>query len=273
MSDDKTDPDQPCPCGSGKKYRDCCLPKKEAGPAKAEHASFGRYKIRKTESEMLSTLINYAEQRIGGEGVSQAWEEFLLWGDVEIEEDVHSLMEDVFACWLVFAWDVTELLEEKDLIEEDEEDEEPALEAVQEKTIAELCLEEHPGDFDTFQQRYIREAVCQPYSYFQIADVEPGRSMELKDLLMNRTVRVSDLEASKEELKGFILFAKVVSIDGTSVMLGGFPITVPPQYKDEFLNFRSDLEELQGEVTFDLLRKLDLELRELYFYMCHEGQS
>ena len=55
----------PCPCGSGKKYKKCCLPKEETAKlkahakdqaARAERAAARRAELRKTKAEVLARL-------------------------------------------------------------------------------------------------------------------------------------------------------------------------------------------------------------------------
>lgn len=48
----QTGRNDPCPCGSGKKDKKCCL-------AAAELATFGCGKMRKTEGELMDELLEF----------------------------------------------------------------------------------------------------------------------------------------------------------------------------------------------------------------------
>ena len=58
------------------------------------------------------------------------------------------------------------------------------------KSLAQLYLDENPGVLDDFQRQYLEEACSQPYSYFQVIHVEPGKTITLKDLFLPRTYKV-----------------------------------------------------------------------------------
>lgn len=254
---------QPCPCGSGKKYKKCCLPKEEAEQGQVDHTGYGRKKLRDTEEKLLSMLIDYGRERFGEEGPMAALGEFFLWGDDELDEAFENMMMEAFAPWFVFAWDVIEFLEDPDTPEESgadsaEKDEFP------EKTLAMLFLEEHPDKVSAFERKYILEACEQPYSYFQVIDASPGQSLTLKDLLLDQTVTVAEQSASKQEIKGAILYVKVMTLEGVSVMTGGFPGIIPPEYHGGFIDFRQKLEKDRGKLTAADLRELDFELRRVY---------
>ena len=87
----------PCPCGSGKKYKHCC--DKEIQPLNPS-SPFGDdtewFKIRQTEVELISGILRF----VAGEWPSlmqEAAEEF--WGDYPIDDEQ---LEAVFIPWVVF---------------------------------------------------------------------------------------------------------------------------------------------------------------------------
>ncbi|MDZ7832485.1 MAG: SEC-C metal-binding domain-containing protein [Desulfobacterales bacterium] len=56
----KIGPNDPCPCGSGEKYKKCCLAGEAAVAANLDQTGFGRHKLRKTEGELTSLLYDEA---------------------------------------------------------------------------------------------------------------------------------------------------------------------------------------------------------------------
>jgi hypothetical protein len=90
----------PCPCGSGKKYKRCCLAR--SGPA-------GPY----TSGERGSALVkldSFAARRLGQED-DVAWEDF--WGEHAAEldmldDEVAQVAEDAYDMWLFLDLEVDE---------------------------------------------------------------------------------------------------------------------------------------------------------------------
>lgn len=62
----------PCPCGSGRTFKHCCLRAREADDA-------SRMRLRTTEGALIPLLFAYAESTFGDEFVSDTWDEFFLW--------------------------------------------------------------------------------------------------------------------------------------------------------------------------------------------------
>lgn len=59
----------PCPCGSGKKYKKCCL-------AVAEDADFTFRQLRQTHAAVIPRLTEYALEALGPDLFHEAWLEF-----------------------------------------------------------------------------------------------------------------------------------------------------------------------------------------------------
>ena len=59
----------PCPCGSGRKFKQCCLRARDADDA-------ARMRLRTTEGVLVPALFAYAAGEFGGDFFAEAWEEF-----------------------------------------------------------------------------------------------------------------------------------------------------------------------------------------------------
>ena len=62
----------PCPCGSGKKYKKCCLPKDATSVA-----NLSWQKMRRTEGELVHALLKHADKYYGPSAAAEAWDEFV----------------------------------------------------------------------------------------------------------------------------------------------------------------------------------------------------
>ena len=59
----------PCPCGSGRKYKKCC---QESFDVK----DFNYRRWRRVEADLISELFAYALETLGPEAIEDAWNEF-----------------------------------------------------------------------------------------------------------------------------------------------------------------------------------------------------
>ena len=74
----------PCPCGSGRKFKHCCLRVQDV----EDHL---RVRLRSAEGVLVPALFSYATQEFGRGFFDEAWDEFFLWNDVP--DDVESSKE------------------------------------------------------------------------------------------------------------------------------------------------------------------------------------
>ncbi|MDO8437788.1 MAG: SEC-C metal-binding domain-containing protein [Nitrosomonadaceae bacterium] len=82
----------PCPCGSGKKYKQCCL-KTEQAPGGED---FLWHRIRRVIEGSPAQLLNFADSHFGQGALLEAWEEFIPWEDEPFTPDTPH-MHDIHA--------------------------------------------------------------------------------------------------------------------------------------------------------------------------------
>ena len=240
---------------SGKKYKKCCM-NKDAHTV-VESSEFILRKLRNTENELVKTLMAFAATRLGEEALGEAWDEFRFWEDEGTDTEELMGIDSIFSIWFVFIWDAWDILDEIDGGSEILE--------LPRVTIAMLYMEENPELLDDFQRRYIRESSLRPYSFYQITGVCEGRSLTLRDILLNQTHVVLEKQGSRPDTKGGILFTRVVTLDGVSVMVGCFPIVIPPHYQSPIIDLRRYIEKEEGgTLTAGSLLENDFELREIF---------
>ena len=74
----KTGRNAPCLCGSGKKYKKCCL-----GKQAALSQTLYYQRLSEAHDRLVKRLLTYATRIFGEEAVDVAMDEFLLWPDPE----------------------------------------------------------------------------------------------------------------------------------------------------------------------------------------------
>ena len=243
----KSGRNDPCPCGSGKKYKKCCL-SKETSPV----ANLTWLKMRRTEGELVPLLVKHAVKYYGPEVVAEAWDEFSLWNNVPMDWDTEPELDTMFFPWFVFNW-----------IPDNSEIEEAA--RLPEMPVAMHYLKVKGARLDAFQHRFIEEICSQPFSFFMVMDVEPGESLTLRDLILGREVTVHERQASTMLSKGSIIFARFITMEGSSIMVGCAPTVIPPAYHNYFIGFRETMAKASPDDDRDVLLLLDLELRTIYY--------
>ncbi|MGB5465090.1 MAG: SEC-C metal-binding domain-containing protein [Sedimenticolaceae bacterium] len=237
----------PCPCGSGKKYKKCCLPKDAASVT-----NLNWQKMRRTEGELVHALLKHADKYYGPSAAAEAWDEFSLWSDVPLDPDVEPEVESAFIPWFVFDW-VPENAEVS------------AVEHLPETPVALHYLEHERARIDSYRRRFVEEICSQPYSFFAVKDVDPGNGMTLKDMFLGREIYVHERQATTMLDKGSIIYSRIIEMDGDAIMVGCAPTVIPSAYLHDFIDMRENFEKRVGRIDRDVLREYDIELRTIYY--------
>jgi len=236
----------PCPCGSGKKYKKCCLPKEEA----AAVIDSGWLRIRRTEGELTAKVATHMARHFGPDVLDEAWEEYTLWPDQPALPNEWPEVDTSFPAWLMFDW-------EPEPGENNESDERPMLSPVRH------YAESKGEKLDSYELRYIEAACAAPFSFYLVLAAVPGREITLRDIFCRREVTVRERQASATLSPGMILYTKVISLDGDSVMFGCAPYSIPGRYFDSIVKLREDFSR-GHDLDEDALHEYEVELRQLY---------
>jgi hypothetical protein len=242
----------PCPCGSGNKYKKCCQTRDEA----ASIVGTGWLRIRRTEGEVMDKLASHMTRCYGPGALDEAWDEYTLWSEPPAVRDEWPEYKTSFLPWLMFDW-------EPEQNQSGERVERPELTAARHYA-------RHKGmNLDSYERRYI-EAVCsEPCTFYLVVTPVPGRAITLRDIFRQREVTVHERQASTTLRPGEIVFTKVVSLDGEAVMLGCAPYPIPARYFDAIVELRESIAR-NRDVNAESLREYDTELRGLYLDLREE---
>ncbi len=83
---------------------------------------------------------------------------------------------------------------------------------------------------------------------------------------MKQTHVVIEKQASLQDVKGRIVFTRVISLDGVSVMVGGMSFFITPRHHGFFVDTRRQFEkDAKGSLTREILLENDFEMREIFF--------
>ena len=234
----------PCPCGSGKKYKKCCMVME-----RVQVSSLIWKKMRRTEGELVHILLKHAVAHYGSEAAAEAWDEFTFGEDVPMDKETEPELDTVFPPWFLFNWEP----------EKAEPDHYP------EMTVAAHYMENKSARLDSFQRRFVEETCSQHYSFFVVTGADPGKRLSLRDLLLGREVNVHERSASTTLRKGDILFTRIVTMDKNSIMVGCAPTVIPAQYHTDIIDLRERITEQVPIRDQERLREFDAELRQFYY--------
>jgi len=244
----------PCPCGSGKKYKKCCL-SKAAPPSQALYYR----RLSEAHDRLMESLLAYATRTFGEAAIDVAMHEFLLWPDAEdeVSEDKLDRAGYLFWPWFVFNWAY------------DPADDEGTLDGPEGRTVAELYAEAHSSRLDALEKRLIESVNRKPYSFWEVIDVDKGKGMTLLNILSGARIAVQERTGSEYVLSGDVLFGRAISVDSVGMFIGLSTNRIPPGRKPEIIQLRKRLRRGRPAVNDETLNEWTLEIRELYFAIDH----
>jgi hypothetical protein len=238
---------QPCPCGSGKKYKKCCLGKEKVS------SDLLYRRLGEAHDRLAHRLMRYGLKEFGEGALGVALDEFLAWPDEGISDQDLADHEPLFYPWFIFNW------------EYENDPDEPQLDGPEDTTIAELYAAHKANRLNHLETQVIEATARQPYSFYEIQETRPGLGYRLKDILHGTVSNVVEKKGSENARRGDILFGRVVQIDSIAMLIGCGTILIPPKLKPELIRFRQWLLESDDPITSRTLYEYDLEIRKLYF--------
>ena len=232
----------PCPCGSGKKYKKCCYLKTQPHIEKQELI---RVKI---IDELMAIAMKYHK-----DSYAEAYDHF--WNEEYPEDNLPAELQEFaeinFNEWFLFDWPVDEK-EEKTLIE---------LYMTQKKNLSSDELE---------VLKIMNDAVI---SVYEVQEVIPDKGLILKDLLLGGEYKVSEKKATESARKWDILATRLLYLD-EKYTISGCVYPFPVQQKSEIIEsaknaFRAFKKEFPHATMKDMLKVTSM-LNDLWYRNARE---
>ena len=107
----------------------------------------------------------------------------------------------LFAPWMVFNWEITLAASAK------------KLQPLQGKTVAEILLQDPAPRMDLLERRVAEAANRNPYRFFEVLRVDPGKRVYLRDVLIGSEHTVQERSGSHYMKPHGLLFGRVAAID------------------------------------------------------------
>ena len=238
---------QPCPCGSGKKYKKCCLSKEKVS------SDLLYRRLGESHDRLAHRLMRYGLKEFGEGALGVALDEFMAWPDEGLSDEDLADHRPLFYPWFIFNW------------EYDADPDYPQLDGPEDTTIAELYAANKANRLNHLEAQIIKATARQPFSFYEIQETHPGKGYRLKDTLCGSVSDVVEKKGSENARRGDILFGRAVRIDSITMLIGCGTVLIPPKMKPELIRFRQWLLRSDDPITSRTLYEYDLEIRELYF--------
>ncbi len=180
--------------------------------------------MRRAEEKLWPRFEAHARERYGPHWLTDAWLAFTLGDALPIGADEDEF-EPVFVSWAAYTWVPGDVYPE-------------AAHGRPPIPVARHYLSEHGDRIDSFTARFIGEACAEPFSFFIVRDVRPGLGVTLRDLMLRRDFEVHERRGSRDLRPGAIVYARVVSLDGDSIILGCVPVVMPSTHAGTIIDLR-----------------------------------
>jgi len=250
----------PCPCGSGRKYKKCCLGRDTAAMHGTSPDMGGdeglRIKLRQAEGRVINGLMEFAWNRLGVPAMDRAWSDFL--GKKNLKADSkHLEYNQLFIPWFLTHWHPDSGWWPKEL----------------EGTVADAYLNDADNGLDEFNGAFLDCLCGAPFSFHQVREVHAGVSFEARDVFLEESHTILDQSASGTLRPGDIVFARVLPRKGPTIMCGSGSVVLPAERLDVFIDVRKTFKSSFKRMHPDILMAVQEQIRELYFDMAEAARN
>ncbi len=234
----KTGRNDPCLCGSGKKYKKCCLTKTFVQVGKQE--SIRKHLV----DELLNFYSNYHKDTVEE---AKKW----FWDDFVPEKYLDGVAVNV-AYQNFFEWVTFDFIVEPEV----------------EKTLIDLYIEQTKKlTQDEHQVLTIMKHSC--ISLYEVQEVFPEKGLLLKDLMMGGEYDVKEKSATRSLKKWDIFATRLLLIDGQYIMSGSvYPYHIKNKQEiiDDLRNEYKDFLEEYPDGTMDAFLKESGDIFNFHWY-------
>lgn len=226
----KTGRNNPCPCGSGKKHKHCCLEEHQQSPDRLWQQQHD------ASAQLNSKLMKFAAHRFG-ERVEDAWQDFNM-AKVSpfLGERPPSLVHEdqIFMPYFLFHW---------------APDDVPADETEDARGGVVACAyrRERAYDLSPVERALLGQAMARPISFYEVLWSRPGERVGVRDILIGGEFEVAERTASQTLRQGDIVYGQMWSLAGLVTFGCTAPHCIPPGRKADLIRLRNILRATKGK--------------------------
>jgi hypothetical protein len=246
-SSQKAGRNDPCPCGSGKKYKHCCL---QAEPIFQERV-WARH--REVSEQLTREMMKFAARKFG-KHVDDAWHDFNM-SDLPVSLVDRSKEDQIFMPYFLFHWDPDRPARGRSAHRKG-------------GVVTRWYILEKGSLLSDTERLFLDQATTQPVSFYEVLACRPGERITIRDILTGGEAEVIERSGSQSLRQGDVIYAQVWNLPGPAILGCCAPLCIPPDRKAEVIGLRKKLRKRIAKqnrdlAAEDLLRYGD-EIRETY---------
>ncbi len=184
----------PCPCGSGKKHKKCCLGVDGSAPQRERQ----RAGVHELDERMVWHLREFAADRYGP-GWEAAKERFAKAADAA----------DPLLVALSAPWSVYEA-------------------CIDGQRPVDAFVEEQGSRLSAEERAWLVAQQCASFSVWEVLSCDPGVQVTVQDLFSGERRSVREVSGSRDLVARDAVLARVVDYEGASYFCGMYPRLLPP---------------------------------------------
>lgn len=207
----KINRNDPCPCGSGKKFKKCCLQKEIA--TQQPNKTYHDHCLELVES-FRPKILRFMKKAGHDQNIKEAFEEY--WQTLEPDLDppeVNNISYLQFLEWYIHDYPI------------------PGIG----RPVIQLFLESNPK-IPAVEMQILRDWQDAYISVFQVIEVETGKGILVEDIFSGEEIFLSDVSISKATKKWQVVTFRKIKVleEWQASAVGGIG---HPKYKEEILQF------------------------------------
>ncbi len=220
----QTSRNESCPCGSGRKYKRCCLIKDNP----TLDTSLPWKQIRAARESLNGQMLEYSIKLYDRDALEEAWEEWCC--GIEEPLEMHGAEFVAFMSWFLVDWGASPNNDEEDI---------PL------PSVAKYLWEESRDKLSPIEREYLDFILNEAYSFYEILEPKPGEGYHLRDLLRGVEHFVCERSGSRGVQIGDFLFGRLVKVGEVTIFDAISDIPLPLKWKNEVLELRQNLRKMQ----------------------------
>ena len=224
----------PCPCGSGKKYRRCCQLTASVSQESAWRSQHEAYK------RLAQEMMRFAAREFP-EDEEEAWRDFNM-TDLPLPFIERSTESQIFGPFFLFHWDPDSRTKGASAYGKG-------------GIVTREYVREKVKTLSEMDMYFLDQAITQPVSFHEILWSEPGERMGIRDVFTGEEIVVIERSASRMLRQGDMTYAQVWKLPSLAILGCCAPTCLPPRRKADVIKLRTKLRKRIAKQNRDLQDK------------------
>jgi hypothetical protein len=214
----KTGRNDPCPCGSGKKYKQCCLKVASA----SDESPWAQQ--RDASGRLVQEMLSFAGQNFARD-LGAAWLDFNQDdAPLPIEEDPEE--GQIFVPYFLFDWDPEPRSRRR-----------PPVAGL----IARSYLSKKGSRLPELERLILEQSLTQPLTFYEVVRCNPGEGIVVRDVLLGLETDVIERTASRMFRPGDLSYGQICELPEVTTLGRLAPLCIPPSHKASIVRLRTHL--------------------------------